>query len=350
MALTTVIPNYSHGHVIGQQLEAVFSQSVAPSRIIILDDGSTDDSVPGIRQLIAGRSNAELVCTTRNAGVIAAMNEGLRLASNEYISCAAADDLVLPGLYEKSLGLLGGYPQAGFCSAVAGVELRSGETRVPLPPACPCPSPCFVAPARVKELLLHTETWHSGTTVVHRRQCVAQAGGFRPELRSYCDGFLYLVMALRHGACFVPEPLAVWRRDERGYSTATSRDDAAMEHILEAAGTLMATEFAELFPRRLRQRINRRLRFRAMSAKAKAFAARAHLPGAGTLAELVLFGVLRFHDLPIEVRSRLAKRDRKSTRLNSSHQIISYAVFCLKKKKSSYQESVFLDVVYLRSY
>src|SRR5258708_24772071 len=34
------------------------------------------------------------------------------------------------------------------------------------------------------------------------------------------------------------------------------------------------------------------------------------------------------------------ERDRKSTRLNSSHQIISYAVFCLKKKKSSYRENI----------
>src|SRR5258708_25226458 len=37
---------------------------------------------------------------------------------------------------------------------------------------------------------------------------------------------------------------------------------------------------------------------------------------------------------PSYLRVRLKERDRKSTRLNSSHQIISYAVFCLKKKKS----------------
>src|SRR5258708_30186960 len=122
MALTTVIPNYSHGHVIGQQLEAVFSQSVAPSRIIILDDGSTDDSVPRIRQLIAGRSNAELVCRTRNAGVIAAMNEGLRLASTEYISFAAAADLRLTGLYEKYHCLVRRYPQADCRSPEAPVR------------------------------------------------------------------------------------------------------------------------------------------------------------------------------------------------------------------------------------
>jgi glycosyltransferase involved in cell wall biosynthesis len=263
--------------------------------VIIIDDASTDDSVPRVRQLISGRTDAELICRERNAGVIAAMNEALRLATTEYITFAAADDLVLPGMYEKSLGLLERHRQAAFCSAIAHVPLSSGETWVPLPPAYPCPSACFIAPARVAELLLRAETWHSGTTMVHRRAHVLAAGGFRPALRSYCDGFLYLVMALRHGACFIPEPLAVWHRDVRGYSSATSRDDQAMEQILHAADALMSTEFADLFPPKLRRRINRRLRFRALSAR--------H----GRILRLPLFCALRWHDLPIEVRSRLWK-------------------------------------------
>src|SRR5258708_25026594 len=54
---------------------------------------------------------------------------------------------------------------------------------------------------------------------------------------------------------------------------------------------------------------------------------------AGVLADLVLGqrGPLQEFLLPLVRRDR--DRDRKSTRLNSSHQIISYAVFCLKKKK-----------------
>src|SRR5258708_29704182 len=41
---------------------------------------------------------------------------------------------------------------------------------------------------------------------------------------------------------------------------------------------------------------------------------------------------LQYFDLPVRGRGSSIERDRKSTRLNSSHQIISYAVFCLKKK------------------
>src|SRR5258708_26126848 len=44
-------------------------------------------------------------------------------------------------------------------------------------------------------------------------------------------------------------------------------------------------------------------------------------------------------------RKRREKTDRKSTRLNSSHQIISYAVFCLKKKKSKYDKHQLLTVL-----
>src|SRR5258708_24069505 len=51
-----------------------------------------------------------------------------------------------------------------------------------------------------------------------------------------------------------------------------------------------------------------------------------------TIVVLVAFGV----SVPALV---LAFKDRKSTRLNSSHQIISYAVFCLKKKKTNYLNS-----------
>src|SRR2546422_8150548 len=47
---------------------------------------------------------------------------------------------------------------------------------------------------------------------------------------------------------------------------------------------------------------------------------------------------LEGHRADLERRMRAAERDRKSTRLNSSHGYISYAVFCLKKKKNSTSE------------
>ena len=294
MSLTVVLPNYNHGRVIGRQLEAIFSQSRAPEKVLIFDDASTDDSVERIRALIAGRANAELIARERNAGVIAAMNEGLDRARTEYITFAAADDQMLPGLVEHSLAMLERHPQAAFSSAISRIEQGTSTTAVPLPPAYPCDRACFISPDRTAQLLMHRETWFQGTTIVHRRRFLAEAGGFRPELRSFCDGFAYLVEALRHGSCFIPEPLAVWHRDVRGYSTATSREAEAMNQILQNVTALMAGPFASVFPPAVRQRVAQRLRFRALSA------------GRGRLAQLALFARLRWYDLPLEVRTRLA--------------------------------------------
>ena len=294
MSLTVVVPNYNHGGVIGRQLEAILSQSRAPEKVLIFDDASTDDSVARIRASIAGRANAELIARAGNQGVIAAMNEGLARATTEYITFAAADDLVLPGLYEKSIALLERHPQAALCSAISRIELGDAVTAVPLPPAYPCETACFVTPQRAADLLRRMETWLQGTTVVHRRRCLLEAGGFRPALRSFCDGFVYLAMALRHGACFIPEPLAVWHRDVRGYSSSTSREGDAMDEILQNTTALMAGEFADVFPRKVGQRVGRRLRFRALSARRS------------RIAQLALFALLRWYDVPVEVRSRLA--------------------------------------------
>jgi glycosyltransferase involved in cell wall biosynthesis len=305
-ALTTVIPNYNHGHLIGRQLQAVFSQSTRPA-VLIVDDASTDDSVDRIRGLISGHENVRLICRERNGGVVAVMNEALRLADTEFIAFSAADDVVLPGLYEKSLDLLARHPQAALCSAVSVVEHGTSRTSVPKRPAYPCSDSGFVTPLRVRDLLLRMDTWMMGTTLIHRRRCLLEAGGFRPKLRSYCDGFAYLVMALRHGVCFIPEPLAIWHRYDHGYSTSTSQNAQAMAEILREADRLMMGEFAGLFPARLRKRIRRRLLFRSLSARAHAFESRIRLPGAGRVLQTLLFCTLRFHDVSVEVRSRLSK-------------------------------------------
>src|SRR5258708_24861283 len=75
-------------------------------------------------------------------------------------------------------------------------------------------------------------------------------------------------------------------------------------------------------------------------------------PGAGRGGRvLVRAGALHHHPAGagLAVAAPARTRDRKSTRLNSSHQIISYAVFCLKKKKKSRQTNSTALVLHIRS-
>jgi GT2 family glycosyltransferase len=52
--MSVVIPNYNHGHLIEDALVAISRQTMLPSEVVVVDDGSTDDSVTRLQSLAAG--------------------------------------------------------------------------------------------------------------------------------------------------------------------------------------------------------------------------------------------------------------------------------------------------------
>jgi len=317
---------FNHGHLIVDQLRSVFSQTVRCSRIIIIDDASTDNSVPTIRRLISGHQNVELVCKTENSGVSEVMNEGLHLAESECVAFLAADDKTLPDFFEKSLTLLSSYPDAALCSGVVLVQYHAGDYAVPSWTTYPCSTSAFLNPVQVREALLRSDGWFAGNTTVFRRQPLLAVGGFDPELESFSDGFISRVLALRHGACFIPEPLAMWRRVDRGYAGSTSSDEHKLEQILISSNTRMKTIYRDLFPPMLLARCSARMLFRVLSAKLDRFEQRARSiveavrPVAGgssllfavrsvkLVLKLLFFLVLRPYDIVRVVLSKLLPR------------------------------------------
>lgn len=330
-SLTVVIPNFNHGHVIGDQLRAMFLQSVQPAKLIIIDDGSTDGSVAIIRELLRAHRNAELIPKSSNSGVVAVLNEGLRLADTEYIYFSAADDLVLPGFFEKSLALLSRHPQAGLSSGVCLVRRHSGNSAVPNRTAYPCSVAAYLPPQRVRDLLFHIDDWLMISTAIFQRERILAAGGFDPELRSFADGFVSRVLALRHGACFIPETFAVFRPLDSGYSSSTTRDDDKFAQLLIVTNSRMATDFRELFPPELRLRCTARMLSRVLQMKLSN--SEAHIQktlkgvqpvrGGAVLLFVVrwakrilialLFCILRPYDIPRFALSKLWTRPPKAT-------------------------------------
>jgi len=322
-SLTIAIPNYNHGHLIGDQLSSIFSQSVQPTRVIIIDDASTDDSVETIHALIDGRNNVSLVCGERNEGVVALCNQALRMADTDCITFLAADDMLKPGYIEKSLALLSRHPEAAICSSVAMVQTPDETWTVPHRAMFPCSEPGYLSPVRVRQQLMRYDSWIMSNTATIRRMPLVAVGGFDTRLMSWADEFIFRSLALRHGACFIPEALAINRHSKSGYSASVSRSDEAMEKILLAANTLIKNDFSDLFTPELLARTNARLIYRIAAAKVENFEASVGalietLPAfggsalfmtfvriAGSVLKLAYFFALRFRDIPRVVLSRL---------------------------------------------
>ena len=229
-SLSVLIPNFNHGHLIGDQLRAILSQSLQPEKIVIVDDASTDNSVEIIRELISGQTSVELICKSENSGVVALVNEFVLRTTSDYVTVLAADDIVLPGLFEQSLELLREHPEAAICSAVSYTESGTGAYVTPGPSAYPTNVPEYLNPPRVLGLLTRREDWFMGDTIILRREALLAEGLFDPALLSYADGFMYRVLALRYGACFIPRILAINRVFGTGYSSSTTRDEKSFNH------------------------------------------------------------------------------------------------------------------------
>jgi glycosyltransferase involved in cell wall biosynthesis len=327
-SLTVVIPNYNHGHLIGKQLESIFSQSVQPTKIIIIDDASTDDSVPVIRQLIAKHKHCELVCSPKNAGVNLTVNRGIALATTKYMAFPAADDITLPGLYEKSLKLLARYPNAGLCTTVTFVHNESGTKISTMPswPQYPRERSGFVTPEQVLDNAIRFEGWLGGIGAVIRRDALLEAGGYDPELHSYADVFACLVIALRHGACFLPEPLTIFKQSDSSYGSTAYRDKNQLEKMLVRLNAQMTSEFREFFPVKLVKRSNARMLGRLLKARLYCFQAEMcanikqirliaggkillfAVQWAARILSVVLLCAIRYYDIPWIIKAKYWRR------------------------------------------
>lgn len=107
-SLAVVIPLYNHAAYIEPTLRSVISQTTPPHRVIIIDDGSTDDSFAQAQTLVAQFSNTSIeVIRQENCGAHAALNRGIELAADcEFVAILNSDDLWHPERLERCLAKL----------------------------------------------------------------------------------------------------------------------------------------------------------------------------------------------------------------------------------------------------
>jgi hypothetical protein len=246
--ISVVLPNFNHSHYIGKAIENLLRQSYPPAEIIIIDDGSTDGSVEIISALIENKPVIRLIENGSNKGVISTMNRGLSLARGDYVFFQAADDYVFDTLFEKSITLLVRYPRAALCSGLCFCAFGDSPDLTLFHSPIVSKEPTYIAPEMARRLLIDDDSWIMGNTTIYRASSLAAIGGFDPSLQSFTDGFVCQVLALRHGVCFIPEALAVWRLGTDGFANSCMRNPAVGRAICERASELMTTRFADVFP------------------------------------------------------------------------------------------------------
>jgi glycosyltransferase involved in cell wall biosynthesis len=237
--VSVLIPTFNRVRLIGDAVDSVLAQTLHDFEIIVVDDGSTDDTAPWIRERYGSEGRVRYA-HQENRGIGAARQHGLRLARGEYISLLDDDDYYLPRYLES---------QAAFLDRHEGVDVVVCDARLDAETRDPIPSifrlPGWRPPVSLDAMA--RGAWALPVTMTMRAGCV-RALGFPSEFRHAEDiDFLWRLLAAGGRLALNDELLAVYRWHE-GEGSRPMQSRAGLPCLLDRLG--VAQRYAPLTRKR----------------------------------------------------------------------------------------------------
>ena len=112
--IAIVIPNYNHADELKYSLHAILNQSRPADEIIVVDDGSTDNSIEIIEEFSRQFASIRLIRNMQRKGVIYSVNRGITCTKSEFIILASADERIMPDMCETMETAYMVYPDASL--------------------------------------------------------------------------------------------------------------------------------------------------------------------------------------------------------------------------------------------
>lgn len=244
--LTATMPNYNYDRYLEQALIGITTQSRMPEEIIIIDDGSTDKSHE-ILNKYRDTPGLTIIKHEKNMGLVATCQELLSMARGSYLVTTSSDDYWLQGYIQKSMSILLDNPQAGLCCSNPRFHFEeSGSYSDHFFQWST--EPCYIPPDTLAGLI-EQQGWYPEThTCFYKRDAFFEAGGYRPELGHNVDQFYNLVIAFRHGICYVPEVLSVRRMHKNTFTANNSSESENHAIIKNYFKFITSYEYADVYP------------------------------------------------------------------------------------------------------
>jgi alpha-1,3-rhamnosyltransferase len=201
--VSVVVPSYNHGRFIEATLRSIMKQTFEPAQLLVIDDGSSDDS-PAIIERVLNDCPfpCELIART-NRGLCATLNEGFDRTRGDYFAYLGSDDLWLPDFLQARVSLLESRPQAVLAYGHAFFINEENEII-----DCTADWANYVD-GNVRDMLLQT-TAPMSPTVLHRREALQQQ--WWNEESKLEDYDLYLRLCADGEFAFDARVLSAWRR------------------------------------------------------------------------------------------------------------------------------------------
>jgi glycosyltransferase involved in cell wall biosynthesis len=257
--VTVLIGAYNNASTLERAASSMLAQTVSELELLIIDDGSRDDTGAVAQRIAAADSRVRVLAIPHNVGIARSLNAGIDAAAAQVVAVQDADDWSEPERLERQLEVL----ERDQTIAVVGSRMREvDESGRELSPRTSFRS------GDVTDVLMRFNPIPN-TASAFRRAAAQEVGGYDPRYRWACEYDLWLRLADRHRLWALDEPLATRQMSSHNVAARREREQIAesiamrvramrRRRSLRGAGGLVPYLISYITPVPLKRAIRRR--------------------------------------------------------------------------------------------
>lgn len=215
--ITVIIPAYNHVQYIEECIGSVFAQDYPLIDLIVIDDGSTDGTKEVVEKIFNRDFTRFRFISRENRGLIATLNEGIKLARGNFICELASDDVLLPDSFAKRVAYLEKNPEIGVVFADAYQMFENKKTQQRLNNN----GKSYRSAAHSILDLIHGKVKILFATGLFRKEVMTNIGGFDEDFRYFEDIAMQFKLSHYTQVGFLDEPVMYYRK--HGSNTSSSQ-------------------------------------------------------------------------------------------------------------------------------
>lgn len=208
--VSTIIPVFNRPEMIVEAIDSVLNQTYRPIEIIVVDDGSTDNTKQVLTEL-AKQHDEIIVLSQTNSGPGAARELGLQSASGEFVQYLDSDDLLCPNKFEQQVSILRAKPEC---------DLAYGKTKVNIIGEPPTEEIIKLTGVKIDTMfpLFLRSRWWSTSTPLHRKRICMQLGSWLSIRNEEDWEYDCRIAALGGRLAYVDDFVSITRRHDQHLS------------------------------------------------------------------------------------------------------------------------------------
>ena len=206
--VSVVIPLYNKENEIQRAIQSVLAQTYSDFEVIVINDGSTDNSLEQAQQI---RDPRIRIISQENQGVSSARNNGVAMAKFEWIAFLDADDEWYPEFLESLLSLKTQFPNADVLSSSYIILDRDGTSRLPRTSTLFSKNWRGIITNFIE--ILQMDSPFDSSSIIVNKHTFDKIGGFVKGVHFGEDVDIWIRLSLQSKIAYINKPLSIYHKE-----------------------------------------------------------------------------------------------------------------------------------------